>query len=231
MLEKERIKDFLLFLEGGAAMIIFTLLICLVIGYFFGCISTGIILGKIYGVNLKQHGSGNIGTTNALRTLGPAAGAITLLGDVAKTIIPIIAMRFLFGGSDISGHIIALYTGLGAVIGHNFPFYMKFQGGKGMAATAGMILAFGDFRIIGICLAVFILSVAITRYVSLGSLLVNLCFPIGLIIFYSGKPEFLHMLILGLIFPILSIIKHRENIKRLLNGTERKLSFHKDKDA
>ena len=212
-------------------MVILTLFLCFFVGYFCGCISTGIILGKIYGVNLKQHGSGNIGTTNALRTMGPAAGAITLLGDVAKTILPIVVMRLIFGGDDISAHIIALYTGLGAVIGHNFPFYMKFQGGKGMAATAGMILAFGDHRIIGICLAVFIIRVAFTRYVSLGSLLVNLCFPIGLIIFYGGKKEFVHMLVLGLIFPILSIIKHRENIKRLLHGTERKLSFHKDKDA
>lgn len=212
-------------------MIIVTLLICFIVGYFFGCISTGTILGKIYGVNLKQHGSGNIGTTNALRTLGPAAGAITLAGDVMKTIIPIIIMRLVFGGTDSSPHIIALYTGLGAVIGHNFPFYMKFQGGKGMAATAGMILAYGDVRIIGICLAVFILSVVLTRYVSLGSLLVNICFPIGLIIFYHGKPEFVHMLVLSMVFPILSVCKHRENIKRLLNGTERKVSFHKDKDA
>lgn len=211
--------------------VFFTLLICIVVGYCFGCISTGVILGKIYGVNLKQHGSGNIGTTNALRTLGPAAGAVTLLGDVAKTIIPIIVMRFLFGDSGISSHLIALYTGLGAVMGHNFPFYMKFQGGKGMAATAGMILAFGDLRIIASCLVVFIISVAVTRYVSLGSLLVNFCFPIGIAVFYHGKPEFLHMLILGILFPLLSVYKHRENIKRLANGTERKLSFHKEEES
>ncbi len=206
------------------------LILCVVVGYFCGCISTGSILGKIYGVNLKQHGSGNIGTTNALRTLGPAAGAITLLGDVAKTIIPIVVMRALFKDSGISPHLIALYTGLGAVMGHNFPFYMKFQGGKGMAATAGMILAFADLRIIGICLFVFIVSVALTRYVSLGSLLVNFCFLLGIVIFYHGQPEFLHLLILSVIFPLLSVYKHRENIERLLHGTERKLSFHKEKE-
>lgn len=210
--------------------VFFTCLVCVVVGYCCGCISTGVILGKIYGVNLKQHGSGNIGTTNALRTLGPAAGAITLLGDVAKTIIPIVLMRLILGSSGVSSHLIALYTGLGAVMGHNFPFYMKFQGGKGMAATAGMILAFADLRIIAICLLVFIASVAVTRYVSLGSLLVNIFFPIGIAVFYHGKPEFLHMLLLGMIFPLLSIFKHRENIKRLLKGEERKLSFHKDKE-
>lgn len=210
--------------------IIAKLLLCVVVGYFFGCISTGVILGKIYGVNLKQHGSGNIGTTNALRTLGPAAGAITLLGDIAKTIIPIVVMRLLLKDSGVSSHLIALYTGLGAVLGHNFPFYMKFQGGKGMAATAGMILAFADPRICIICLLVFIVSVAATKYVSLGSILVNICFPIGIACFYYGKPELLHMLLLSMIFPLLSIFKHRENIGRLLNGTERKLSFHKEKE-
>lgn len=214
----------------GLMAVVFTLLLCLFIGYFCGCISTGAILGKIYGVNLKQHGSGNIGTTNALRTLGPMAGAITLIGDVAKTMIPIVIMQMILGSLEISSHLIALYTGLGAVMGHNFPFYMKFQGGKGMAATAGMILAFGDLRIIGICLAVFIIIVALTRYVSLGSLLVNICFPIGIAVFYYKIPEFAHIMVLSLIFPILSIYKHRENIKMLLNGTERKLSFHKEKE-
>lgn len=210
---------------------ILTILLCLAVGYIFGCISTGVILGKIYGVNLKQHGSGNIGTTNALRTLGPAAGAITLLGDVVKTIVPIILMRYLIGGDVLSGHLIALYTGLGAVMGHNFPFYMKFQGGKGMAATAGMILGFADLRIIGICLVVFIVSVAVTRYVSLGSLLVNICFPAGILCFYYQQDFFLHMLLISLIFPLLSIYKHRENIQRLLKGTERKVSFHKEENG
>jgi len=212
-------------------VVILTVIFCLIVGYFFGCISTGVILGKIYGVNLKQHGSGNIGTTNALRTLGPAAGAITLLGDVAKTIIPVVIMRLLFSSEMLSGHLIALYTGLGAVIGHNFPFYMKFQGGKGMAATAGMILAFADLRIIGICLLVFIVSVAVTRYVSLGSLLVNFCFLLGIVCFYHGQEDFVHMLALSILFPLLSVYKHRENIQRLLKGTERKLSFHKDKEV
>lgn len=206
-----------------------TLLLCVVVGYCFGCISTGVILGKIYGVNLKQHGSGNIGTTNALRTLGPAAGAITLVGDIAKTVIPIVLMRLLLENSGISSQLLALYTGLGAVIGHNFPFYLKFQGGKGMAATAGMILAFADVRITVICLLVFLFSVAATKYVSLGSLLVNFCFPIGIFVFYHGTPEFLHMLLLSLLFPLLSVWKHRENIGRLVHGTERKLSFRKEK--
>jgi glycerol-3-phosphate acyltransferase PlsY len=93
-----------------------------------------------------------------------------------------------------------------------------------------MILAFADIRIIAICLAVFVISVAVTRYVSLGSLLVNLCFPLGIAIFYHGKPEFLHILIFSLIFPALSIFKHRENIRRLFNGTERKVSFHKEEE-
>lgn len=194
-------------------------IICVCLGYAFGCFSTGLVVGKVNNVDIRNHGSGNIGTTNALRTLGFKAGLITFAGDLIKTIIPIFLARFLFKDSGLSAGLITLYTGLGAVIGHNFPFYLHFKGGKGIAAMSGVILAF-DLRIAAIALVVFILTVAITRYVSLGSLLISLILPLGVLLFYPGS---IHMLIVSLIFTVLAFVKHRENIKRLLNGTENKI--------
>lgn len=207
---------------------ILTIVICLIVGYFCGCISTGVILGKIYGVNLKEHGSGNIGTTNAVRTLGAKAGIITLAGDILKAIIPTIVLRILFKQSGLSEELITLYTGFGAVLGHNFPFYLKFHGGKGIAVTGGTVLAFGDIRIILIGLTAFLMTVFITKYVSLGSLLGAVSIPVLIALFYKGHPDYLHMIVLTVVFAILAFYKHRENIKRLLNGTERKFKFHKE---
>lgn len=208
---------------------IWRVVICVVIGYFFGCISTGELLGKLfYGIDLKKYGSGNIGTTNALRTLGPMAGILTLIGDMLKAIIPIILFRILFRNTGISSQLITLYTGLGVVIGHNFPFYLKFKGGKGIAATAGMITAFGDWKITIICLLFFIAAVIVTRYVSLGSLIVSVLLPIGIFVFYRTYNDFWQMFVLTCIFMLLAFYKHKENIERLLHGTERKLNFHKE---
>jgi len=194
-------------------------IICLVFGYLFGCFSTGYLLGKINKVDIRKYGSGSTGTTNTLRTLGAKAGALTLIGDMVKAIIPILLVRFVIFPEAPSVQLFTLYTGLGVVIGHNYPVWMGFKGGKGMAATGGVMAAF-DPWIIPIGLPLFVISVAITRYVSIGSLLVAVLFPIWILIRYPGD---LHMLIVSIIFMALAFIKHRSNIKRLLNGTENKL--------
>lgn len=195
------------------------IIICLVTGYAFGCFSTGYIVGKINHIDIRKYGSGNSGTTNALRTLGFKAGLITFLGDALKAIIPIMLIRFYFPASEGNLELLLLYTGLGVVLGHNFPVWLHFKGGKGIAATAGVMLAF-DWRFGLAAAVVFIILVGITRYVSLGSLALSLLFPIGVLIFYPGQ---IHMLIVSLIFTVLAYVKHRGNIVRLLNGTERKL--------
>ncbi|MBH1942414.1 glycerol-3-phosphate 1-O-acyltransferase PlsY [Mobilitalea sibirica] len=189
------------------------------IGYLFGCFSTAYLLGKLYKVDIRNYGSGNAGTTNALRTLGAKAGVITLLGDMLKAIIAILLVRYaIFSDVDFV-QLLTLYTGLGVVLGHNYPVWLGFKGGKGIAATAGVMVAF-DPWIIPIGLPLFVITVALTRYVSVGSLVVAVLLPIWVLIRTEGN---LHMLIVSLIFMILAFIKHRTNIKRLMNGTENKL--------
>ncbi|MEE3468397.1 MAG: glycerol-3-phosphate acyltransferase [Eubacterium sp.] len=210
----------------------------LIAGYFFGSFSTGYFLGNKKGHNIQAEGSGNIGTTNALRTMGKAAGALTFLGDLAKAFIPTLLVRFLYCsyvgyGEDLT-YIVTLITGLGVFIGHIFPFYLHFKGGKGIAVSAAVIVATSADAGIGVWmifigLALFIIIVALTRYVSLGSLVVLWYFPIYIILKFRESPYFWLAMALGLTFLTLSYIKHAGNIKRLLNGTERKL-FEKKKD-
>ena len=132
--------------------------------------------GRMHGMDIRKHGSGNAGSTNALRTMGVKAGAITLLGDCFKCVIAVLVVRGIFASRcpEILP-LLSLYAGFGAVLGHNYPFYLGFKGGKGIAATAGMILA-TDLRMAAVCLVVFVVIVAVTRYVSLGSLVVTVLF-------------------------------------------------------
>lgn len=195
------------------------IIICLIIGYLCGCLSTAYFIGKANHIDIRKYGSGNAGTTNAMRLLGVKAGLLTFLGDALKAFIPILLITYVFFKQDPNVNLLALYTGLGVVLGHNFPFWLRFKGGKGIAATGGVILAF-DWRIGLAAFIVFVASVAITRYVSVGSLLISLLFPIGVLIIYPGD---IHMLLVSVIFTVLAFIRHRTNIKRLMNGTENKL--------
>ena len=117
--------------------------ICLAIGYVFGLFQTAFIYGKMNHIDIREHGSGNAGTTNALRVLGKKAGLIVFLGDVFKCFFAVELVRLLFKHTypDILP-LLSLYAAAGAILGHNFPFYLQFKGGKGIAATAGLILAF-----------------------------------------------------------------------------------------
>lgn len=213
-------------------------LLFLFIGYGFGSFSTGYVVGRMSGHNIQSEGSGNIGTTNALRTMGAKGGALTFGGDLLKAFIPTLAVRFIFcpymGYSPEVTYLMTMIIGLGVVIGHNFPFYLHFKGGKGIAVSAAVIVASSSnstagWIMIGIGLAVFIGVVAITRYVSLGSLIVVWYFPIYVILRYRNceLPMFLGLLVLALSFTGLAYVKHIGNIKRLLNGTERKLGEKK----
>ncbi len=194
------------------------ILICLIIGYGFGCFSTAYAIGKANNIDIRNYGSGNAGTTNALRTLGWKAGFLTFLGDAIKAIIPVLMVRFIIQ-DDVYGQLLPLYAGLGVVLGHNFPFWLHFKGGKGIAATGGVMFA-DDWRLGIAAFILFTIVVIITRYVSLGSLMISVLFPVWIAIMFPGN---LHMLIVSLIFTISAFIKHRTNIKRLLNGTENKI--------
>ncbi|MDE7300267.1 MAG: glycerol-3-phosphate acyltransferase, partial [Lachnospiraceae bacterium] len=156
---------------------ILQIILCLLCGYGFGCISTGYIVGKINHVDIREYGSGNIGTTNTLRTLGKKAGAITYIGDVLKAMVPMLLARYVIFRDLPYADLLGLYVGLGVAIGHNFPFWLHFKGGKGIAVTSG-VMAAHDPLAIPLYLISFIVSVAITKYVSVGSLVIVTLFPI-----------------------------------------------------
>lgn len=198
---------------------IWRIIICLLIGYGFGCFSTGYFVGKKQHVDIRKYGSGNVGTTNALRTLGKKAALITLLGDVFKCVIPVLLIKLVLFQNLPYTELLGLYTALGVVLGHNFPFYLHFKGGKGIAVLVGTILTF-DWRIFLICVLTFLVVVLITRYVSLGSLLMEVEFVVFVAV---TRPENWHMLCVSAVFMILAFFTHRENIKRLLSGTENKI--------
>lgn len=196
-------------------------LVCLVIGYLCGCISSGYLVGKIYHIDIRDTGSGNAGTTNVLRTLGKLPALITFAGDLAKAIIPIVIIRCIFQGE--MEYLLCLYFGLGVVLGHNFPFYLHFKGGKGIAVTAAVVLSAAHPIMIPIGLVIFISVVALTRYVSLGSLFVAWYIPVNTLVFHREGQLFIHMMIISLLFTILAYVQHRQNIVRLIHGTENKL--------
>lgn len=210
----------------------------LIIGYIFGLFQTGYIIGKVKKVDIRQMGSGNAGTTNAMRTLGAKAGILTFIGDCAKTILAIVLCRLLVSGlyPEMYGELkyaIGMYAGLGAVLGHNFPFYLKFKGGKGIAATSGFIIAFGAWPMIPIGLVIFFGIALLTKYVSLGSICLMIGFFIQLVIFGQlgwygvDGPLLIEIYVLGFLFVALAIIRHRANIVRLMNGTENKFGIKK----
>ncbi len=211
-------------------------IICVLIGYAFGLFQTGYIYGKLHHIDIRKQGSGNAGTTNALRTLGWKAGLITLLGDAFKCVFAVLAVRVIFQNShgDILP-LLSMYAGMGAVLGHNYPFYMKFKGGKGIAATAGLLLSTTEWWMVLICLVVFIVIVAVTRYVSVGSLAVVIIYLFEIIYMgqtgaYGMEANFLYeMYGIAAFLMVSAFFKHRANIGRLLNGTENKISVGKSK--
>ena len=209
-------------------------IIALLMGYFAGTFPTGYLYGKSKGIDIRNHGSGNSGTTNTLRILGWKAGAVTFLGDSFKAIIVILLVYFIFRGRCADYiKLLELYAGFGAVLGHNFPFFLKFKGGKGIAATAGVIAAVCP-QAVPISLVLFVGAVLITRYVSLGSILVVLGFLVQAIIFnhygvFNINPKyFVEFDIVVACFTAMGIWRHKANIHRLLNGTENKFGQKAD---
>ena len=199
------------------------------IGYLFGLFTTGYFYSKHVNVDIRQMGSGNIGTTNTFRTLGKKAGVIVFLGDGFKGVFAVLLVWLIFHGSYPQQiRILEAYAGLGAVLGHNFPVHLKFKGGKGIATTAGMMLAFCPWAV-PVCLVLFSLSVFVKRYVSVGSLLVCLGFFVQTVIFGQkgilGAPEeaLTEIYIVVGIVCLLGVVRHHSNIRRLLDGTENKV--------
>ncbi len=208
-------------------------LVCLFIGYIFGCFQTAYIYGRLHGIDIRKYGSGNAGTTNSLRVLGKKAGAIVLLCDILKTGLAMTLIRFLFREQygDIL-YLLALYAGAGAILGHNFPFFLKFKGGKGIACTAGLIIFFHPYMLLPQVIT-FFGTFFITHYVSLGSLLVQLVLIAEMVLFGQmglwgmSQAALNELYLVTVLLAILAFWGHRANIDRLLHKTERKTYLSK----
>ena len=206
---------------------------CLVFGYVFGLFQTGYLYGRMNHIDIRNYGSGNSGTTNALRVLGKKAGLIVFIGDFFKMVLACLLVRIFLKG-DPNTDLYVLYTGLGVVMGHNFPFYLGFKGGKGIASMAGLLVSM-DWRVTLVCAVVFLGTVIITRYVSLGSIFVVILFFIQMVLYesmgaYQVAPgSRLEFYALAGVLTGMAIWRHRANIRRLLAGTENKLWGNKKK--
>jgi acyl phosphate:glycerol-3-phosphate acyltransferase len=197
----------------------------LALGYLLGSFNTAVIVGKIYGKDISSHGSKSAGLTNTLRVLGRSAAVLVLAGDILKGVIAcLIGLQFgvyVYSG-EASDCVSLLAAGAGAVMGHNWPVYFGFKGGKG-ALTGAAVLFMFDWVMALICLGVFVLIVALTRYVSLGTISAAVLFLVISFVPVFGHTFYFHLF--ACLMALIIIFKHRANIQRLLSGTENKLAF------
>ncbi len=207
-------------------------ILCLLIGYIFGCFQSSYIIGRFKGIDIRKYGSGNAGFTNTTRVLGKDWGYLVFFLDTAKVVWACVIASLIFHGSNTFTLVIkdypqnalpCTYAGIGAILGHMFPFYMGFKGGKGIASSLALMFCI-DLRVALITYVVGIITVLTTHYISLTSLIMLALYPITLVIF-GFDPE---VILLITAFSIMTYIKHIPNIKRLLNHTESKFGYNKD---
>ena len=209
-----------------------SVLLCMAVGYLLGSINTAIIISKLFfGEDVRNYGSGNAGMTNVLRTYGKKSAALTLLGDVIKTVVAIVIGRFIgfpVAFTAISGEVVygvsfaGYITALFCVIGHTFPAYYKFKGGKGVATAFGMMVALIPYLALG-ALALFIVTVWLSHYISLGSC--GAATFLAVAIWFYPVP--LAVKIIVSLIGVFVVVKHKSNISRLLKGTENKIYIFK----
>ena len=203
-------------------------LFCVLIGYLLGMISCSYIVGKLHGVDIRKHGSGNLGATNTMRALGKKAGFLVMFLDFAKVVIAVVIVRLLFSEAYANEKFfLQSYTLLGCILGHDFPFYLKFKGGKGCACIGGFAIFFYPY-VAMVLATLFAILLIITKYISLGTMFLYVSFT-AVIIFcgQTGRleadqnhlPE-IYAIYLFLI--VITIIRHRSNIKRIIDGNENK---------
>ncbi|MBZ4687421.1 MAG: acyl phosphate:glycerol-3-phosphate acyltransferase [Clostridia bacterium] len=187
-------------------------LLVILVGYFLGSIPSALIVGKVLaGIDIREHGSGNLGATNTFRILGPKAGTIVITADILKGAIP------TYLGLSLGGVPLALLAGVAAIFGHSFPLFAGFRGGKGIATGAGVYLIIMPLALL-IAVGVFLTVLFTTSYVSLSSMLAAITLLILSFVFKKG----LLINLITLAVAAFVIYRHRSNIKRLWNGTENK---------
>ena len=214
-------------------MIAVKLGIIAILSYLLGSLNFGVILSNtVKKEDVRDSGSGNAGTTNMMRTYGKTLGLLTIAGDILKVMVAIwIAFKImnveelkvtLDNVSDYPQVVLKSFAGLFAVLGHIFPCFFKFKGGKGVATSGGMVIMI-DWRIALILLVIFALTILITKYVSLGSILMAVFYPVFIGIFYKD----IILVLIAMVFTIIVVVAHRENVKRLINHTENKIGQKK----
>ena len=200
-------------------MLVLSIALLIAFAYILGSVPFGLVIAKVfYRVDIRQHGSGNIGATNCLRTLGPIAGFLVLTADVLKALIPILIAQAVLSDSPDIVPLMSVIVGLSAVIGHSYSIFLGFSGGKGMATASGIILALWPWAA-PILVGIWLLVIALTRYVSLASIIVALTLPVLVAILYPSTVYIAFSLLVGLVV----VYRHRSNISRLLAGTELKM--------
>lgn len=207
-----------------------TYIIVAIIAYLLGSISFSVIISKkMAGFDVREKGSGNAGSTNVLRTVGKKAAILTLICDCLKGVLAIL-IAYIAGNivKDIDKSLLVQLAGIFVVIGHTFPVFFKFKGGKGVATSLGVLLMV-NWQIGLICLVFALVLMALTRFVSLGSVAAAVLFPVLTVFIRTNYLVPGNYIIFGIILAVLVIFNHRENVKRLLEGKENKLSFKSTK--
>ncbi|MBE6598895.1 MAG: glycerol-3-phosphate 1-O-acyltransferase PlsY [Ruminococcaceae bacterium] len=202
---------------------IVSLLVYTLVPYMLGSINTAVIVSHVmYKDDIRKYGSGNAGFTNVMRTFGFKAAAITFTGDILKAIVSVML------GWCFLGYLSAYIAGFACFIGHILPCFYQFKGGKGVLCSIAMIFVL-DIRIFFVLVALFLIAVAITKYISFGSILGAMVFPILLNRINPTNPRLYMIEIIAVAIGVIVVFKHRENLKRIFNGTESKFSFKKSK--
>jgi acyl phosphate:glycerol-3-phosphate acyltransferase len=200
----------------------------LIIAYLIGAIPTAVWYGRrFFKTDIREHGSGNAGASNVFRTFGKKAGIIVMAIDILKGVLATSLPHVLVKNGIIDVSDLAIYQlvfGLIAVVGHVFPIYVGFKGGKGVATMMGVMIALVPMISL-LCFGVFIVFLVLSKYTSLGSMMAAVCFPIA--IFFTEKPAI--YLWFSIVCAAFIIYKHRSNIKRILDGTENRLEWNKKK--
>lgn len=209
-----------------------------VISYFLGSLNFSIILSRtIEKRDIRESGSGNAGATNMLRTYGKLFAILTMIGDILKVALAIFIaflilgtpLDMIFSIADNGEMAVTMilykeFAGFFCVLGHIFPLYFNFKGGKGVAACTGMVILV-DWRIALILFAIFVITIVISKMISLGSIVIAILYPVLIAVFYQN----IVLILIAVLFASIVIVAHRQNIKRILNGTENKLSNKKNK--
>lgn len=193
------------------------LFLYLLVPYLLGSLNSAVIVSKLlYHDDIRKYGSGNAGFTNVMRTYGAKAAGITLAGDILKTVVSV-----MFGWC-LHGYVAAYFAGFACFIGHILPCFYQFRGGKGVLCAASMVMML-DWRLFLLLMGIFFLAVAVTKYISFGSILSAMVFPIAL---QRMNRIGIHMIVLvATAMAVIIVYKHRQNLKRIFSGTESKFSF------